>query len=248
MNKKNKRFGQIFFKMPHLTSFFTNMTSSNQYGIKPDTVECFVQYMEKYPELYYQLAEQVSLLITKYKPIILDVGMGPGLLTAALTQKIPQAFIIGIEPQEKMLHIAQHKSKKLFSIIRGEAGKIPICDKHIDVIVTRFSIPYWPDPSASIQELFRVLRPGGYIIFNALNKDYSRLRLLLTKLHMTIRGAQGDVIRYHMDAYTMAFTEPKLRTMLSAAGFVVSPATTISKKDWQFFLTAQKPEDHQVTI
>ncbi|MBU1941572.1 MAG: class I SAM-dependent methyltransferase [Candidatus Thermoplasmatota archaeon] len=216
------------------------MTTSNQYGINNDTVERFARYMEKYPELYHQLADQVSSLTNSDKPIILDVGMGPGLLTAAISQKIPQAVIIGLEPQEKMLHFAQRKSKKSFSIIQAESGKLPISNNLLDIIVTRFSIPYWPDPSESIKELFRVLRPGGHVIFNALNKDYSRLSLILIKLHMAIRGAQGDVIRYHMDAYTLAYTEPQLRTMLVTGGFIVSPVA-VSKKDWQFILTAQKP-------
>ena len=69
--------------------------------------EEFEKYMKKYPELYNYLASIVkrNVLRKTKKPIIIDLGIGPGLLSQKIFEKIPDAIIIGIDPSKEMLNI-----------------------------------------------------------------------------------------------------------------------------------------------
>lgn len=215
------------------------MDSNKSYGVTKDTAAAFTVYIQKYPALYTEIADIVQKQIKKKNPVIVDVGMGPGLLSAALSKKIPESFIIGVDPVDQMVRIAVRASHGHYSVIRGVSEQLPLSTDSVDVAVSRFSLPYWADPHQSLIEMFRVLHPQGFVILDVLNKDYSKVRLALIKLHMYLRGAAGEVVRYHLDAYNLAYGISEVYRMLEKTGFfIVSPKENAF--DWHFMVIAQK--------
>jgi ubiquinone/menaquinone biosynthesis C-methylase UbiE len=209
------------------------------YGVNEDTARSFAKYMRKYPELYTAIADIVTKQLKKKNPVIIDVGMGPGLLADAISQKVSGAVILGIDPMDQMVHMAAEKSQGRFSVIQGVSEKLPLHDESIDVVLSRFSLPYWTDPQQSFKEMFRVLRPQGFVILDVLNKQYSKVKLALIKIRMYLRGAAGTVVRYHLDAYRSTYSFDEVSHMLEGAGFSV---ILLKEKtfNWHFMIIAQK--------
>jgi ubiquinone/menaquinone biosynthesis C-methylase UbiE len=210
-----------------------------QYGVDEHTSLKFAEYMKKFPALYTEITQLIAQYITNKNSIILDVGMGPGLLSEAICKILPDSQVVGVDPSDTMLNIAYKEGKNAYSVVKGISENLPFCTQSVDIIISRFSLPYWGNPQQSFNELFRVLRKDGYLIMDILNKDYSSLKLALTKYHMYLRGADAKVVRYHMDSYDLAYTFNEISSFLARAGFSVNSSDK-GRKNWHYFVIASR--------
>ena len=208
--------------------------------IDDKTAEKFARYMKKYPDLYQNLADIVKKYATNAKPVIIDLGVGPGLLSQELHTQIPNAIIIGVDPNKKMLTLAQQNACfDTFEARLGSSENIPVEDGSADIVVSRFSLTYWKDPKKSFSEMFRVLKKDGCVILEVINKDFPIWRLFLIKVHMLFNKAGADVTKYHVDVYKDAYTINQVEQFFSDAGFsVVEKEGT--KKEWKFLIVGKK--------
>ncbi|MCX6663386.1 MAG: methyltransferase domain-containing protein [Euryarchaeota archaeon] len=207
------------------------------------TAEEFAAYMKKFIALYEYLASVVQRHSSTSHPFILDLGAGPGLLSVEIFRKIPQATIIGIDPLIKMLQLAKGNVKnadfQTFEPVVGVSENIPLKNNTVDVITSRFSLPYWTQPNKSFEEMTRVLKPGGKVILEALNRDFPTWKLLLIKIRMLFNRAGRDVTRYHVDAYKLAHTIEQVEQFFTDAGFTISEKEG-KKNQWRFIIVAEK--------
>ena len=214
--------------------------------IDNNITEKFAEYMEKYPELYKTLAKivQKNLPQLNSKPWIVDLGAGPGLLSAEILELMPDTNVLSIDASIKMLEMAEKHAFKgdfrKFGVILSMSENIPLKSNSVDIVVSRFSLPYWKQPTVSFTELFRILKPGGRVILDALNKDFPKWKLLLIKLHMFTNLAGRKLIRYHIDAYKVAYTIEQVECFLNGAKFSIIKKEG-NKKDWKFTIIAEKP-------
>jgi ubiquinone/menaquinone biosynthesis C-methylase UbiE len=89
---------------------------------------------------------------------ILDVGCGPGYVSAAAAER--GAVPIGLDFSPNMVVIA----KKMFPSIEfreGDAQQLPFADNSFDRIVANFALLHLAEPERACAEAHRVLRPGG---------------------------------------------------------------------------------------
>lgn len=208
--------------------------------IDDTTAEKFAKYMKKYPDLYQNLAGIVKKYATNTKPVIIDLGVGPGLLSVELHNKISDARIIGVDPLQKMLELAiVNACFESFEAKLGSSESIPVDDSSVDIVVSRFSLTYWNDPNRSFKEIYRVLKPGGKIILEALNRDFPMWRLFLIKIHMFFNSAGGDMTKYHLDAYKTAYTIDQVEKFLTDAKFRIVEKEGL-EKDWNFLVVGEK--------
>jgi len=214
----------------------------NKFSLNEKTAERYSEYMKKFPELYNYLASIVKKNISKNveKPVIIDLGTGTGLLYLEINKHIPKAKFIGIDPSDKMLMVANRNIRnKNFNTILGIAEKIPLKNNSADIVVCRFSITYWEKPEAGFSEIFRVLKAGGKIILEILNKDFPKWKLFMVKIHMFINKAGNEVIRYHSDSYKNAYTFEQVENFLRNANFKIT-FKEWKKKDWKFIIVGEK--------
>jgi len=220
--------------------------SENNLSIDNKTTEKFAWYMKKYPTLYENLAKiiQKNLPQSPSKPLIVDLGSGPGLLSAEIRKLMPETNVISLDVSIKMLEMAEKHAFKddfrKFGVILSMSENIPLKSNSVDIVVSRFSLPYWEQPEASFAEIFRILKPGGRVVLEALNKDFPKWRLFLIKLHMFINLAGRGVIRYHIDAYENAYTIEQVWRFLTDAKLSIIGKEG-NKKDWKFTIIAEKP-------
>jgi ubiquinone/menaquinone biosynthesis C-methylase UbiE len=207
------------------------------------TAEEFATYMKKFNDLYEYLASVVQRHTSLAHPVILDLGVGPGLLSVEIFRKMPQATIIGIDPLIKMLQLAkgnvENVAFQIFEPVTGVSENIPLKKNTIDTIVSRFSLPYWTHPSKSFEEMGRVLKPGSKVIFEALNRDFPTWKLVLIKIRMLLNHAGQDVTKYHIDSYRLAHTIQQVEQFFTNAGFTIIEKEG-KKNEWRFIVVAEK--------
>lgn len=93
----------------------------------------------------------------------LDVGSGPGSITASLARAAgPDGLALGVDISEPMLERAvRAESGPQVGFMRADAQRLPLRDNTVDAIVSIAVLQLVPDPAAALGEMARVLRPGG---------------------------------------------------------------------------------------
>lgn len=233
----------IFWLAPSILGGIITFFESNKtkkFVFSKENIKKFERYMKKYPELYKKLAFLVkkNIPVSIIKPVIVDLGVGPGLLSKELKIILPDAEIIGIDPSDEMLRLSERNAE--IKTVKGTSENIPLDDKSVDILVSRFSLAYWERPIDSFREIHRVLKPGGRFILEALNKGFSKWRLFLIKLHMLFKGAGLTVANYHVEAYKTAYSIENVEHLFKTTGFKISYREGGDKKDWRFIIVGVK--------
>jgi len=114
---------------------------------------------------------------------ILDFGCGAGDLSALLTQQ--GCRVTGADISAAMLEIARHRTAGEFIQLRSDDPALPFPDGRFDGCIASSVLEYVPQPSVTLAEIVRVLRPGGRLLMTVPDPDHlarrreARLKLLL---------------------------------------------------------------------
>jgi SAM-dependent methyltransferase len=99
----------------------------------------------------------VDWLVPEGCQVAVDVAAGTGLLTRALTGRVPR--VVAVEPDERMRAVLQARSKDV-EVLPGRGEAIPLPDASADAVFVS-SAWHWMDPPLALAEITRVLRDGG---------------------------------------------------------------------------------------
>lgn len=156
----------------------------------PAAVQAYDQIM-RWPQFRF-LRRMILGELKKHKPkgIIVDVGCGPGYLITVIGKSFPQLRIIGVDIAEEMIQVATHNLSSLgfgerVRFRQGNVQKLPFEDNTVDLAVTTFSLHHWRDPKQALQEIYRVLKPGGQLLIFDLRRDGRRLFYWLLRFAQT---------------------------------------------------------------
>ena len=115
-----------------------------------------------------------NLIIKPDNLRILDAGCGWGRSLFGLKRKFPEITITGVDVTEPLLDLGNNISKKLKinGIVweKGNLLQLDYNDNHFDSIISTRVLHYIVEPKKVINELLRVLRPGGRMIIIVPNK------------------------------------------------------------------------------
>ncbi|WP_127473042.1 class I SAM-dependent methyltransferase [Microbacterium sulfonylureivorans] len=93
---------------------------------------------------------------------VLDVGCGPGALTAVLSERFGPDQVAGVDPSESFV-AAAHDRFPWADIRHGTAEALPFDDDTFDATLAELVVHFMTDPSAGAREMKRVTRPGGVL-------------------------------------------------------------------------------------
>jgi SAM-dependent methyltransferase len=95
--------------------------------------------------------------------IALDIGSGPGSVTASLARAAgPEGLALGVDISEPMLARAvRNEAGPQIGFIRADAQRLPLRDNTVDVVISTAVLQLIPNPAAALAEMARVLKPGG---------------------------------------------------------------------------------------
>ncbi|HBD10976.1 MAG TPA: methyltransferase type 11 [Porticoccaceae bacterium] len=114
----------------------------------------------------------------------LDVACGTGTLARHLATRTGHASAVsGVDINPDMLSIARAKNPNIDWRL-APAEQLPFPDECFDGVFSQFGLMFFNDPARAIQEMHRVLRPGGKLVvavWDALENSpgYSALATLL---------------------------------------------------------------------
>lgn len=108
--------------------------------------------------------------------IALEIGPGPGYLGLEWLKSTKDTRVKGLEISEDMMKIAQRNSieyglQDRIEYIKGDARKMPFEDNYFDVAFTNGSLHEWEYPEEIMNEIARVLKPGGRYIITDMKRN-----------------------------------------------------------------------------
>lgn len=141
--------------------------------------------------------------------MVLDMCTGTGDLAAAVTRgRSGAAQVIGIDFATEMLRKGQAKLRqqgltRRVRFVRGDATEVPLSDGSVDAATIAFGIRNVAEPSQALDELRRVVRPGGRIAILEFGSPQAPvLRSLYGWYFQRILPWVGRVVSGHQSAYT----------------------------------------------
>ena len=107
---------------------------------------------------------------------VLDIGTGPGWLLLKLFKYAPGLRLTGLDVSLSMVAVArgniiQAGLADTVTITLGSVDSLPFGDSTFDLVVSSGSIHHWKHPIEGMNEIYRVLRPGGTALIYDLVRD-----------------------------------------------------------------------------
>jgi ubiquinone/menaquinone biosynthesis C-methylase UbiE len=158
---------------------------------------------------------------------LLDICCGPGMLSAAAinrgTRAVGLDFPGVVALARKLVPGAEFQE--------GDATELPFPDNSFDAVVCGYGIMHVPDPEKAMQEMLRVLRPGGRAAVSVWDNEtpLSGLGLVYKAMH---DYANLNVPLPHGPNIFQFSTIENMRNALSGIGFARVEATQFAQ-DWQ---------------
>ena len=93
---------------------------------------------------------------------VLELGVGTGIVAAALRREAPALRLAGVDVSAGML--AHARERLPGALVRGSAQRLPFADACFDGVVAVHVLHLVPDQAVTLAEAARVLRPGGRVV------------------------------------------------------------------------------------
>lgn len=123
------------------------------------------------PDAYTRFMGQYSLpLALKFAALVdpqpgqraLDVGCGPGILTAELVERLGPERVAAVDPSESFLAATRAQLPGV-DVRKGTAEDLPFDDDAFDLALAQLVVHFMSDPVRGLQQMARVTRPGGVV-------------------------------------------------------------------------------------
>ena len=155
-------------------------------------------------------APMINYLREVNGPLVLDVATGTGRMPLALLNHSRfQGHVLGLDLSFKMLRQARSKLREhggRYTLLCHDAQDLPFPDETFDAVSCLEALEFMPAPQRVLDEIARVLRPGG--VFLVTNRVNWERKLMPGK----------------------AFDDDTIRAMLTRAGL-----TKVTIRPWQVY-------------
>jgi SAM-dependent methyltransferase len=93
---------------------------------------------------------------------VLDVGCGPGALTAELVRRVGAERVAAVEPSPSFVEAARQRQPDV-DVRQAPAEDLPFGDDGFDGALAQLVVHFMADPVAGLREMRRVVRPNGVV-------------------------------------------------------------------------------------
>lgn len=127
------------------------------FNVPPDA---YARFMGKYSGPL--SAQFVELAQVRAGQRALDVGCGPGALTAELVDRLGAGKVAAIDPSAPFVAALTNRFPEV-DVRTGVAEDLPFPDDRFDLALAQLVVHFMSDPVAGLREMARVTRPGGLV-------------------------------------------------------------------------------------
>lgn len=175
----------------------------------------------------------------------LDVGSGPGALTAELVARLGAGAVHAAEPSPPFVEAVRARLPDV-DVRTATAEDLPFEDGTVDVTLAQLVVSFMTDPVRGLHEMARVTRPGGVVAACTWDHAGGPLSTFWAAVHDVTPGAPGGAPLPGMRAGHLA-------ELLDAAGLAEVESSSLmvevpvaSFDDWwePFTLGVGPPGDH----
>lgn len=173
----------------------------------------------------------------------LDVGCGPGALTAVLAERLGAANVVACDPTEPFVAECRRRHPGV-DVRIGAAEALPVDDASVDLVLAQLVLHFLTEPTVGASEMRRVARPGGTVGACMWDFDGMEMLRLFWDAALAVDPAAPD------EARTMRFGGPgEIVDLFDAAGlgdlreetFEVSSTYADAAELWQTLLAGVGP-------
>lgn len=144
----------------------------------PDEYEVLIKKLGKpWDDLYLERL-QSELKPSGKKGIMLDVGIGTGIIVRQMagTDDYAGYTFVGLDYYDDMVEACLQKVREeglehRISVVKGDAAQLDFPDDYFDVVMSRATLHHLADPSNALREKYRVLKPGGICLIHDIRRD-----------------------------------------------------------------------------
>jgi SAM-dependent methyltransferase len=154
--------------------------------------EAYDRFMGRYSS--HLAAQFADLAGVAAGQVVLEVGCGPGALTAELVRRLGPEGVTAVEPSEHFVAAVRERHPGV-RVQRGVAEDLPHDPDAFDAAIAQLVVHFMDDPVAGLAEMARVTRRGGVVA--ACVWDHSAggsgpLTVYYTALHQVDPGRPGE--------------------------------------------------------
>jgi ubiquinone/menaquinone biosynthesis methyltransferase len=118
----------------------------------------------------------IAALPAMESPLSVDLACGTGDITLLVASRYPKGSVIGLDVTLAMLDLARRRSScPNVRFIAGDMGCLPLPPDSVDVVTGGYALRNAPDLGIALDEIRRVLKPGGAAAFLDFSKPPARL-------------------------------------------------------------------------
>lgn len=148
---------------------------------------------------------------------LLDLGCGGGLVAEEMARR--GATVTGIDRSIPSLAVAARHGASLAAAPRyagADAAALPFPDAAFDAVITSDFLEHVHDLDAVAREIARVVRPGGAVAFDTINRTFLSRLVVIGVMEVVARR-----IPRHTHDWKMFITPDELRASFGRAGLEV---------------------------
>lgn len=157
----------------------------------------------------------------------LDLACGTGDIAYEAARR--GAHVVGLDVTERMIRLARakHGDSGRVEFLVGDMMTLPFPDNSFDLVTTGYGIRNVPELEPALDEIARVLRPGGLFLSLDFNRpEGAALRAIYVAYLHLVGGALGwllhrdpDTYRYIPATIVRYAGAPRVAALLRARGF-----------------------------
>lgn len=139
---------------------------------------------------------------------ILDVAAGTGDWTIALAKELgDKGHVTGFDLSSEMLAVTREKVREAgvsfwVTLTQGNAMELPYEDDTFDLVTIGFGLRNLPDAEKGMQELYRVLKPGGQLVVLETSQPDNPVIKPFWKMYFKgVMPMMGKVFAHDKDSY-----------------------------------------------
>ncbi|MFT6147191.1 MAG: ubiquinone/menaquinone biosynthesis C-methylase UbiE [Myxococcota bacterium] len=101
--------------------------------------------------------------------VVVDVGCGTGNVLRLLSKTVTQGRLVGVDPSLEMVRQAVarsvgHVAQGRLEFVEGAANALPLADHSVTLFMAVHTVHHWDDVGEGLDELRRVIAPGGRLL------------------------------------------------------------------------------------
>jgi len=131
-------------------------------------------YMKRFLNEGNQRSNELALKHLQVRPSdrVLEIGFGGGWLIRQIAKLASAGKVTGLDHSKTMVDSARREFRKESNLefVHGSVEKLPFDSQSFSHVVTVHTIYFWKDPKKAVEELYRVLKPGGTLVLGLHSK------------------------------------------------------------------------------